>query len=383
MTTDHTTDLVLAVTYYSPYVSGLTEVVRAEAEGLSRRGFKVTVVTNQHDSSLPTQESINGVNVVRCPVLFRHGRGTFAPSFIRTVLRHARSTRALHLHAPMLEAGIIARQARSATHVVVTHHIDLWVPRTLTSPIAVAVTNASGKIAIRNADLTIVNSDDQAQGSRFWHQLQRTQWTAIPAACQDRRGGTPRYRDGVGPHFGFLGRIVEDKGLNYLIDAFRQLPDPDARLLIGGDHLDVAGGSVMNSLQADIVADPRITTLGLLQGQELDNFYASIDTFILPSVVESFGIAQAEAIMTGVPSITTDIPGGRYPVASTGLGRLVPPRDSGSLLAAMCHPHDLTRDQIHEAAERAHAAFGEQSFLDHHLNALRLTPVRTTTTIAS
>lgn len=373
-----TADLVLAVTYYSPYVSGLTEVVRTEAEGLTRRGFSVIVVTNQHDPSLPTHEVINGVTVVRCPVRFRLGRGTFAPSFIQTVLRHGRNARALHLHAPMLEAGPIAQQARSDTRVVLTHHIDLWVPHTLTSPIAVAATNASTKLAIRSAHLTIVNSDDQAHGSRFWQQLQRTQWTAIPAACQDRRGGTPRYRDGTGTHFGFLGRIVEDKGLRYLIDAFRHLPDPDARLLIGGDHLKVAGGSVMNSLQIEIAADPRITTLGLLHGQELDDFYASIDTFMLPSVAESFGIAQAEAIMTGVPSITTNIPGGRYPVAVTGLGRLVPPRDSTSLLAAMQHPHDLTQGQVNEAAKQARAAFGEESFLDDHLQALHLTSIRTT-----
>lgn len=377
-----TSDVVLAVTYYSPYVSGLTEVVRAEAEGLTKRGFTVTVVTNQHDPDLPSNSMVNGVTVVRCPVQFRLGRGTFAPTFAPTVLRHARQAKALHIHAPMLEAGPIARLARNTTRTVLTHHIDLWVPRTLSSPLAVATANVSTKVAIRNADLTIVNSDDQAHGSRFWPDLDRRPWTAIPAACHDRRGGQARYRQGEGHHFGFLGRIVEDKGLRYLVNAFRQVPDPHARLLIGGDHINVAGGSTMSTLQADITDDPRISTLGLLRGQELDDFYASIDTFMLPSVAESFGIAQAEAIMSGSPSITTDIPGGRYPVAATGLGRLVPPRDSDALAAAMQHPHDLTREEVDSAAAWARTAFGIESFLDQHVASLNLTST-TTTTIAS
>lgn len=116
--------------------------------------------------------------------------------------------------------------------------------------------------------------------------------------------------------------------------------------------------------------------------QELDDFYASIDTFMLPSVAESFGIAQAEAIMSGIPSITTDIPGGRYPVAATGLGRLVPPRDSDALAAAMQHPHDLTREEVDSAAAWARTAFGIESFLDQHVASLNLTST-TTTTIAS
>jgi hypothetical protein len=52
-----------------------------------------------------------------------------------------------------------------------------------------------------------------------------------------------------GPHIGFLGRIVREKGLEHLVRAFRALPDPDARLLIGGDYSHVAGGSVISQVR--------------------------------------------------------------------------------------------------------------------------------------
>lgn len=368
-------DLVLAVSYYSPYVSGLSEVARAEAEGLARRGFRVVVVTNQNDPEQPLQETLNGVAVIRCPVHFRLGRGTFAPSFVRTVLKQAKNAHALHIHAPMLEAGLIARKARQFTRVVLTHHIDLWVPRTLTSPLAVGAANASTRLAIRNAHLTIVNSEDQARGSRFWPDLRGHEWRPIPAACVDRRGGEARFRYTGGPHFGFLGRIVEDKGLDYLVDAFKVFPNPEARLLIGGDHLSVAGGSVMSLIQERIKSDPRIITLGPLRGAQLNDFYASIDTFLLPSVAESFGIAQAEAIMLGIPSVTTDIPGGRYPVTATKLGTLVKPRDTSALVEAMSRPHNLSPREAADAALWARDEFGIESFLTQHIEALQLASV--------
>ena len=56
-------------------------------------------------------------------------------------------------------------------------------------------------------------------------------------------------------------------------------------------------------LSAEIAGDRRIRVLGELRGAEIDDFYASIDVFALPSVAESFGIVQVEAMMCGVPSI--------------------------------------------------------------------------------
>lgn len=374
MTTETTPyDVVIAVSYYAPYVSGLTEVARIEAEGLAASGYRVAVVTTQHDKELPQREDRAGVDVYRCPVLLRVGRGALAPAYTRTVVRLAKRARTLHLHAPMLECGAIAALATRHTRVVLTHHIDLWVPRTLLSPLAVAATNASTAIAMKKADLVIVNSDDQAHGSRLWPRIEAAAWQAIPAPCADRRSGSAAYRTSPGPHYGFLGRIVEDKGLKFLIDAFARHTDPDARLLIGGESVDVAGGSTMSELERSIAADPRIHVLGMLRGRQLDDFYASIDVFTLPSIAESFGIVQAEAIMTGRPSITTDIPGGRYPVAWSGLGALVQPGDVDGLAAALREqPSAHSPHAREQAARRARDAFGVDEFLRKHRDALGL-----------
>lgn len=357
-------DLCVAVNYYSPYVSGLTEVARVVAEGLAGRGWRVAVVACRHDAALPRTEQLNGVDVYRVPVAATIGRGLVSPAYPAEVRRIARRSKVLHLHLPMLEAASIA--AFSPVPVVSTYHIDLWLPPGPINAVARAATAASAVLALRSSSAVVVNSQDQAEYSRLRRTLQRTELTAIPAPCLDRRGGEPRYRSSSGVHIGFLGRIVPDKGLGYLLAAFADIADPDARLLIGGDYATVAGGSVIEEVRSAARRDPRIAILGLLSGPEINDFYRSIDVFALPSVAESFGIAQAEAMMCQVPSVTTDLPGGRYPVQATGHGRIVPVRDPAALREALLDVAGWDAQCRSAGAARAHALFSESACLDRY-----------------
>lgn len=359
-----TYDACFAVNYYTPYVSGLTEVVRVVAEGLAARGWRVAVVAARHDSSLPLREQREGVDIFRCPVLAAVSRGLVCPTYIPVVRRIARQSRVLNLHLPMLEAGAIA--ALTTTPIVSTYHIDLWLPPSLVARLATAGVRMSSKAALRRSESVVVNSDDQARHSELWPVLRTARRYAICAPCLDRRGGTPAYRRTDGPHIGFLGRIVPDKGLEYLVSAFAGIPDPSARLLLGGDYLTVAGGSVIDQIRRSAAADPRIQILGLLRGKEINDFYASVDVFALPSVAESFGIAQAEAMMCGVPSVTTDLPGGRYPVVATGMGALVPPRDPTALREAILDVLGWDATTREHGAKTARELFGVEGCLDRY-----------------
>jgi hypothetical protein len=57
-------------------------MARDIAEGLAARGRAVTVVTSHFDSGLPLDEEINGVRVLRAPVLARVGRGVVSPQLV-------------------------------------------------------------------------------------------------------------------------------------------------------------------------------------------------------------------------------------------------------------------------------------------------------------
>lgn len=358
---DNEFDVAIVLNYYTPYVSGLTIYAKRLAEGLAALGRRVAVVACQHDRSLPLREEIAGVSVFRSPLFGKIGRGPVSPSFVGLARRVARRSGIVNLHVPMLEAAMISLAVRGRP-LVTTHHIDLWLPSGLVNATAVRAVDISTWICMSRSNAVVVNSIDQARGSRYRSLLRRRNWRGIAPSCLDRRGGEPGYRDGNGLHVGFLGRIVEDKGIEYLIKAFQLIGDPDARLLIGGDWISVAGGGIEHRLRPVIGGDERIRLLGLLHGSQIDDFYASIDVFALPSVAESFGIAQAEAMMTDVPSVTTDLPGGRSPVLETGFGRRVPPRDPAALARAIAELAALTPEERAEGGHRAREFYGAETF---------------------
>ncbi|MEJ3746344.1 glycosyltransferase family 4 protein [Actinomycetes bacterium KLBMP 9797] len=356
-------DLTVALTYYEPYVSGLTHTARVIAEGMAERGWRVAVVAARHDRSLPTRETIAGVDVYRCPVAGVITRAQVTPTYPLVTARLARRSGVLNLHLPMAEASLVARLA-GRTPVVSTLHIDLYLPPGRLNRVAVAASDITSRSAIRRSAAVVANSEDQAHASKFWPLVRERNFRPIPAPCLDRRGGSARYRETPGLHVGFLGRIVEDKGIAYLVRAFRRFADPEARLLIGGNHRTVAGGSNLDDIRGEIASDPRIRVLGELRGAEIDDFYASIDVFALPSVAESFGIVQAEAMMCGIPSVTTDLPGGRYPVLATGFGELVPPRDVPALERALLRQAAIGPGPREASARDARQRFSVDTCLD-------------------
>ena len=344
-------DLVVVLTYYLPYVSGLTDVARDLAEGLAARGWRVCVVASKHDPALPTEDEVNGVRIVRAPVLARVGKGTLGVNLTRLALREMRRSRVVNLHLPLIEAGLLARL--SPAPVVSTYHCDVTLPAGAVNRAQQQAVDLSNRIALRRSARVVVTSEDYARHSRLWPSMGVGR-VAIPPPCVPRSQGRATFRSGPGLHVGFLGRIVEEKGLEFLVDAFLALDDPDARLLIAGDFVGVAGGSVVDRVRAHIHDDERVTMLGFLPEERLRDFYASLDVFALPSVnaFEAFGIVQVVAMQAGVPAVVSDLPGVRVPVRTTGFGEVVAPRDVPGLTAALARIRDTPPDR---AAGRAAA----------------------------
>ncbi|MDN5857644.1 MAG: glycosyltransferase family 4 protein [Pseudonocardia sp.] len=366
MSADRRDDLAVTLTYYAPYVSGLTNMAKDIAEGLAARGRRVTVVTSRFEEDLAPEEEIGGVRVLRPPVITRMGRGVISPQLVTTARRAISHATVGALQLPMLEAGAIA--AGLATPLVATYHCDVTLPPGLLNRAQQFVVDASNRLAMRRSAVVAVTSEDYARHSRMWSVIEPAM-EVVPPPCPAPPDGLPTYRETGGLHVGFLGRIVREKGLNHLVDGFRALPDPDARLLIGGDFAHVAGGSVVEEVRAAMGDDPRIRLLGFVPEERLGEFYASLDVFALPSVnaFEAFGIVQAVAMLAGVPVISSDLPGVRQPVAQTGFGVIVPPHDAPAITAAL---RQLQADPPDRGSGRARAleAFCVSNVLDGYEN---------------
>ena len=106
----------------------------------------------------------------------------------------------------------------------------------------------------------------------------------------------------------FLGRITPEKGVRYLIEAFKQLRT-DKKLLIAGGASDSA--DYFRELRELAAGDARIVFTGFVQGQELEELYSNALVYVLPSDIEGMPLSLLEAISYGNCCLTSDIPENR------------------------------------------------------------------------
>ncbi len=114
--------------------------------------------------------------------------------------------------------------------------------------------------------------------------------------------------DRAAVRFVYTGRLVDWKGVNYLLDAFKQSCGKlDAFLDIVGDNDGDAG--IRQSLEAQALAlgvSDRVKFCGWLQHDALKAHLANCDVFVMPSLRESCGNAVLEALAVGLPAIVAD-----------------------------------------------------------------------------
>lgn len=170
--------------------------------------------------------------------------------------------------------------------------------------------------------------------------------------------------------FLFVGRVVKDKGINELLEAFVRLyhENPMIRLVLVGPYEDNLDPISQESRQIIESCDD-IVPVGMKTGVELLAYYAASDCFVMPSYREGFPNTVLEAGAMGLPSIVTDINGSREIITNGVNGMIVPPRDADVLYAAMSAvlKSKIDRENMAAQARKIIADRFEQSFVRHCL----------------
>ncbi|WP_419169438.1 glycosyltransferase family 4 protein [Negativibacillus massiliensis] len=102
----------------------------------------------------------------------------------------------------------------------------------------------------------------------------------------------------------FLGRIVPEKGLRYLVEAYRKL-NTDKKLVIAGGASDT--DDFMNEIKALANGDDRIIFTGFVSGQTLEELYSNAYIYTLPSDLEGMPLSLLEAMSYGNCCVVSDI----------------------------------------------------------------------------
>ena len=102
----------------------------------------------------------------------------------------------------------------------------------------------------------------------------------------------------------FLARLVPEKGLQYLIEAFKHI-QTEKKLVIAGGSSD--SDDFMKQVQDMAAGDSRIIFTGFVQGQMLDELYSNAYIYCLPSDLEGMPLSLLEAMSYGNCCLTSDI----------------------------------------------------------------------------
>ena len=102
----------------------------------------------------------------------------------------------------------------------------------------------------------------------------------------------------------YLGRIVPEKGIHYLIKAFKEI-ETDKKLVIAGGSSDTNG--YMDELKALANGDDRIIFTGFVQGRLKHELYSNAYVYCLPSDLEGMPLSLLEAMSYGNCCLTSDI----------------------------------------------------------------------------
>lgn len=143
-------------------------------------------------------------------------------------------------------------------------------------------------------------------------------------------------KDGNKFRFVFVGRIVGDKGINELVEAFVRLNNeyPNTQLTLVGKYeknLDPVKPESLNVIEDHSCID----ACGPRYGDDLLVEYMKSDCFVMPSYREGFPNTVMEAGAMGLPSVVTDINGSREIIINNENGLIVPSKDSDALYEAM------------------------------------------------
>jgi glycosyltransferase involved in cell wall biosynthesis len=288
----------------------------------------------------------------------RHlGRGRFDPRILGDLVRVAREKRAaiLHVHGyAAADFGRIAARRVGAGLVLHEHFADPRMPayQGLADRLLSRLTDRAIAVSGSTRDFLVRERHVPASRVRLiWNGAPLAEFAPVApeiALAMRRELGLPA----ESPVVGSIGRLSEQKGHRYLLDAAARVraQRQDARFLIVGD------GDQMEALrrQAEALG---IASSVVFAGHrtEVRALLGALDVFCISSTYEGTPLALFEAMAAGKAIVSTAVDGCREVLEDGVTGLLVPPRDPGALSVALLRCLDDTDLRV-SLAKRAREA---------------------------
>lgn len=294
---------------------GIEIVVKELATRMSQRGHRVVVYDRKtHHISGGEVEHIDeyeGVKIIPVWTIERKGLAAMTSSLSAAIRAGRSNVDIVHIHAegPAAMCGLvklIGRLYGRKKRVIVTIHGLDW-QRAKWGRWASWYIKYGEKVAVKKADEIIVLSRGVQE---YFEKIYSRNTVFIPNGVTKLE---IREADEIKKIWGlekdsyvlFLGRIVPEKGLRYLVEAWKSTKT-DKKLVIAGGSSDTQ--VFMDELKEMCAGNDSMVFTGFQQGRVLEELYSNAYIYCLPSDLEGMPLSLLEAMSYGNCCIVSDIP---------------------------------------------------------------------------
>lgn len=359
-------NIVLTTDYFPPHVGGGVEQVTFHlASELAHLNNNVAVVT-LNTTHARTEESFDGVQVYRATSLDLSKRlemqsavSIDALGLVRRVCRNI-SAQILHANNLFYFTTIAACASKKSTNARLVTNLHLGSLTELAGKMRLLATvyeKTLGQWVLANSDRVVAVSQSVKQYAENLG-VPPLKISLVPNAV-DIQKFSPRIgtRDEKTVRVAFIGRLVANKGPQYLVEATQ-------RILRDAEHVEflvVGNGPMLEQLRA------RVSRLGLTANvhfmgtvPNIADFLKTCDILVRPSLTEGMPLTVLEAMATGIPTVASRV-GGTTEIVHDGIdGFLVEPKNVDELSSKLLR---LVRDvDLRRAFGVQARAFVEKSY---------------------
>ena len=299
---------------------GIEIVVEELASRMVAQGHEVTCYNRRghHVSGAEFDgeqlSEYKGIRIKTVPTIERKGLAAVSSSFFASIFAAFGSYDIVHYHAegPCFFCWIPGLFGK---RVVATIHGLDWQREKWANGFGAKYIKFGEKCAVKFADEIIVLSEgvqryfEETYGRKTVYIPNGVNWP-VKKEPDEIRKRCGLEKDG---YILFLGRLVPEKGLRYLIDAYKSLNKelagsggPGKKLVIAGGGSDTDDFTEELKQSCKDMAD-RVIFTGFIQGQVLDELYSNAYVYVLPSDLEGMPLSLLEAMSYGNCCVVSDI----------------------------------------------------------------------------
>lgn len=318
---------------YYPWVGGVEKIVQQIAERLNgKNDFEIEVVVCQPKGKRKIEE-VNGVKVYRASSFGIFWGMPISFDFLKLFKKLSKKFDIIDFHHPFPLGNLALFLFRPKAKLVVHYHSDIVRQKIFKFLINFLTFNT-----LKKAQKVIVSNPNILKNSPYLKDFQE-KCEMIPFGVdiekiqkEVNQKEVEKIKEKYGEFVLFVGRLNYYKGLEYLIEAMKNI---EAKLVIIGE------GPKKKNLEfriQNLGLKNKIYFLPFQSEKELLNYYGACSVLVLPSIFksEAFGLVLIEAMALGKPVISTELGTGTSFVNQDGItGFVVPPKDPKTLAEAI------------------------------------------------